>query len=646
MSDLGGLHWREPLWLLLMLQPLLVTALPAWLHRKQRRSSASWVDAALQPWVMQPDPHRKRLPGWQQTANVIAWLLLAIAAAGPRLPPADARGNGGDGLDLVLLVDASRSMHATDIHPSRLRRARIEIRELLQRVPAARIALLVYAGKPHLLMPPSRDHQALTDYLQLLNRLPLPSSGSDGASALQLALETALAMQAQRHAAAQSSTGNATDTTSGAVIWFTDGDLPEHQNDALQAVTTRFRALQLPLSILGLGSEGGSGIPLADGGWLKQQQRAVVTRLHADALQQLANNANGRYSTAQNDASDWQQLYDGNIAARIQPDPTQQSQTQNQIQWRELFPWALAPALALLLIAGIGRGRNGGHAALALPMLLTLIAAVGNAPPVQAGQAATPPGLRRAWQLYQAGDYPAAIEAYAALRGYAARMGEASANYRNDQFDLAGDQFAQALLLADSDPQRADALYNLGNSRFREGRYSDAADAFKDALRYNPALHDSRFNLDLSQALYAAVQAAQRRQRGGGLAGNARMGGRIEGELDPNDDNAFVSDGPSHMPRIVAALPQSPLGQAGNQALAQQLVARGLAQAASRPGPSADNLPPEDALRARQNLAQARLRMTELDGRQPQLWKRLFEMEEGFPAPLDEPKRLPGLRPW
>lgn len=643
MSSLTALHWREPLWLLLMLQPLLLMGVPAWLRRRQHRASTHWIDRTLQPWVLQVQPKRHTRPGWQQITLFIAWLLLAIAAAGPRLPPADANGdasgNGGAGQDLVLLVDASRSMRATDTHPSRLRRARVEIHELLQRVPAARVALLLYAGKAHQLVPPTSDHQALNSYLQQLDRLPMPSSGSNSVEGLQLALDTAMTMQQQRRAGAATPTNNAKPRTSAAVIWFTDGDFPASQAPALQTLSARFQEQQLPLSILGLGTPAGAGIPLRSGGWLSQPQGAVVTRMNAPALQQLADRAAGQFSPVKDDDSDWQQLYHHNIAARLPAAPVQPG----QVQWRELFPWALAPAVALLLLAGLGNHQQRRSSGFALPMLLPLLALLGSPPPTQAAETA---GLRQAWQLYQNGDYSEAIQAYAAIRGYAARMGEASANYRSGQFDHASEQFAQALLLADSDSQRADALYNLGNSRFREGRYGEAGEAFADALRYNPALADSRFNLDLSQALQAAVNAAQRREQGGGLAGNARIGGRIEGEIDPNDDNAFVSDGASSMPAIIAALPQSPLGRDANQALAQQLVARGLASAAARAPASNDKQSPQDAQRARENLVRARLGMAELDGRQPQLWKRLFEMEEGFPAPLDEPRSRPGLPPW
>ena len=50
--------------------------------------------------------------------------------------------------------------------------------------------------------------------------------------------------------------------------------------------------------------------------------------------------------------------------------------------------------------------------------------------------------------------------------------------------------------------------------------------------------------------------------------------------------------------------------------------------------------------RLTQDINTARIRMRELEDRQVLLWKRLFEMEEGFPAPLEEAKILKGVAPW
>ena len=75
-----------------------------------------------------------------------------------------------------------------------------------------------------------------------------------------------------------------------------------------------------------------------------------------------------------------------------------------------------------------------------------------------------------------------------------------------------------------------------------------------------------------------------------------------------------------------------------------ELIARGLRHAQSQGGyiPEAEQQTHKNV----HNLAAARLRMKALEHQQSNLWKRLFEMEEGFPAPLDQPRDIPGTAPW
>ena len=54
----------------------------------------------------------------------------------------------------------------------------------------------------------------------------------------------------------------------------------------------------------------------------------------------------------------------------------------------------------------------------------------------------------------------------------------------------------------------------------------------------------------------------------------------------------------------------------------------------------------EDLQRRQQNLIKARLFMLQLQDQPATLWQRLFELEEGFAAPQNEPHEIPGVPPW
>jgi Ca-activated chloride channel family protein len=117
-----------------------------------------------------------------------AGCLLVLALADPRLGtrevpvPTPAK-------PLVLLLDVSRSMAVEDVLPSRLGAARILVRRVLPRVPASPVGLFVFAGEPHLLLPPSTARSLLLRYLDTVDPGMLTRQGTTLAPALREVLE-------------------------------------------------------------------------------------------------------------------------------------------------------------------------------------------------------------------------------------------------------------------------------------------------------------------------------------------------------------------------------------------------------------------------------------------------------------------------
>src|SRR5690606_14940997 len=107
---------------------------------------------------------------------------------------------------------------------------------------------------------------------------------------------------------------------------------------------------------------------------------------------------------------------------------------------------------------------------------------------------------RSAFQAYAAGDYAQARQRYAAVPGFAGRMGEGSSAYRLGEFRQAVGLFTQAVLAADSDPARARALFNLANSHYRLEEYDAAVALYREVLRYAPGHAEADTNLQLALA--------------------------------------------------------------------------------------------------------------------------------------------------
>jgi Ca-activated chloride channel family protein len=110
---------------------------------------------------------------WRRFAPLALFLLaltaLCLAVARPMHKTMVAQ----DRATVILVVDVSRSMEATDVKPSRLRAAEAAIRTFLNRVPKRlRIGLVAFAGDPQVATPPTKDRDTVREALQTLQWFP------------------------------------------------------------------------------------------------------------------------------------------------------------------------------------------------------------------------------------------------------------------------------------------------------------------------------------------------------------------------------------------------------------------------------------------------------------------------------------------
>ena len=82
------------------------------------------------------------------------------------------------GLDIVFVLDSSKSMLATDLRPNRLARAKLAVLDLVERLESDRVGLVAFAGQAFLQTPPTLDYAAFRESLEAVG----PSSLSRGGS--------------------------------------------------------------------------------------------------------------------------------------------------------------------------------------------------------------------------------------------------------------------------------------------------------------------------------------------------------------------------------------------------------------------------------------------------------------------------------
>lgn len=443
------IEWRAPAWMLIALMPLLFNALAVW--RKQQWTR--YAEPHLQAWALRQGAARQHNP--IRVANVWAfWILLACALAGPRLPLdiLDNQRQTRHDMDLMIVLDVSASMATEDVAPTRLARAKLKLQDLLTRLHGERVGLIVYEGEAGVLLPLTYDMAAFEQSLVLADGSLFAARGSHLAAALDLARRNLNHPQRSR-----------------AILLMSDSETSSLSGAAGEAVVGATRALnkaRIPIYLLTIASDDGGVVTDAQNSPLQQGQ--TISRPDIASYRALIAPGGGHLVQVSDDDRDLNALY----TQRILNIPSSKGQVDKTRSWRELFAYPLALALLLLLI---------NHLRWTRPGLIAAAALAGSA-----GAQADDALWREAYAAYSQKQYLLAQQYYRSLSAYPARMGEGAAAYRRKDYLYANRQFTQALLQAQNLTERADALFNLGNSFFYAGNLRAAADAFAGVLHYRP----------------------------------------------------------------------------------------------------------------------------------------------------------------
>jgi Ca-activated chloride channel homolog len=160
------MSFGQPLYLLALLAIPLVIGLYVLTERRRMRYAVSFTNMDVLARVAGGRQWRRFVPA--------ALFLLAIAAlcigfARPSHKTLVAQ----DRATVILVVDVSRSMEASDVKPTRLRAAEAAVRTFLDKVPSRlRVGLIAFAGDPQVASPPTTDRATVRDALNTLQWFP------------------------------------------------------------------------------------------------------------------------------------------------------------------------------------------------------------------------------------------------------------------------------------------------------------------------------------------------------------------------------------------------------------------------------------------------------------------------------------------
>jgi Ca-activated chloride channel family protein len=467
------------LWLLLVIPPALAAFL-WWGERVKRKLLTQFVEARLLATLtVGISPTRRK---WRYALVILAVALLIVAVARPQRG-FDLEEVQQNGLDIVMAVDTSKSMLATDIAPSRLARAKLAALELMQTAKADRLGLVAFAGDAFLECPLTIDDMAFQQSVQALDVNSIPQGGTALAAAINTALGTFKENGNHR-----------------ALVILTDGE--DNDEGALEAAQNAAKD-GLKIFTIGIGSAEGTLVQIPDGNggsdYIRDEKGQVVkTKLNEALLQQIATTAGGFYLPLRG-ANTMDTLYERGLA----PLPKSESKEKLVRRYHEQFQWPLAAAMALLLAEFFLPERVRRNAVRAATALVFLAASVN-------GFASPATALRD----YHSGNFTNALEQYTKLAAVQTNdlrlvFNAGDAAYRATNFDLAQKLFQQVTLAPDLKLQQQ-AFYNLGNVQFQVARqaqdldgleqgFDAAAKIYERAVALNTNDLDAVFNLNFSK---------------------------------------------------------------------------------------------------------------------------------------------------
>jgi Ca-activated chloride channel family protein len=506
------MHFADPQWLLIGL--VTVTLLAFLLVRAERlktRALALLQGARLGLRAASPSPLRR----WLRV--VVATLAVAMGFVALARPQRGMRWETleRNGIDLLVVVDTSKSMDADDVKPTRLERAKLAIRDLVDRFPGDRIGLVAFAGDAFVQSPMTLDHGALLESVDALDTSVIARGGTNIGRGIDVATE-ALATEPGRQKV---------------MVLVTDGEDLEGEGlaEAKQAA-----AAGITIDAVGVGTLAGELVPARDArgaavGVVRDDKGAPV-RSHLDeaGLQAIAASAQGTYRPLGADGRGLDRLYDESLATITHAETSSRTHRVYS-EWFEI-PLGLA-LLGVALEALLERRWRGlavkSRRARGIAPVMAAAAAGILALGVSTSALAS---VESAAKAYAAGRFDAAAKEFdeeSARKPKDARLAfnAGDAAYRAGQYDAADAAFKRALAAGDPKLQQQ-VLYNDGDVLYRSGealkpeereqtitKWKAAIEAYDGAIALDSKDADARYNRDFVKRKLDALEQQKKQEQ-------------------------------------------------------------------------------------------------------------------------------------
>ena len=388
----------------------------------------------------------------------IALILFVIALARPVSDKTVQKVNQ-NGANIVVALDISKSMLASDIYPNRLEFAKSKIKELINLQQGSKIAVIIFASSAYLISPLTSDSATSLFLLDKVNSDFISQGGTNLLSALNAA------------------TKSMEKSVNKSLIIFTDGGDQTNYDEEI----SKAKEDKLNVYVVNIGTTKGG--PIKDGeNFVKDKNGQIVIVKRNDLIKELALQTDGAYINADISNSDMQQLHEV-LSTRLKNESTK---VEDIVTYNELFIYPLALGLLFMILSTISLPKKK------VALVLTFFSLSYNT--------TLEASLLDFWHLhegkkaYENGEYNSAKSEFLGVEKSSDALSYNIGNslYKDGKYKEAITQYEK---IKEKDLE-FEKLHNLGNAYAKLGETQKAIESYENALKIKDD-EDTKYNLDI-----------------------------------------------------------------------------------------------------------------------------------------------------
>ena len=325
------IYFAEPRAFVLVAVVVLLPVLFTILHQAtHRHPDGEFVSPQMHDWLLKDGLRRARLQPWATLFMWICCLSLAVALTRPQWGLLEQTVQQ-EGLDIVIAIDLSSSMRATDLQPSRIENARRELAFLVEELDGNRMGLVGFAGSAFLFCPLTLDTDAVEMFLSEMTIEAVPVPGTSLGEAVRVAMETFKLSEDDKGG-------------TKVILLLTDGE--DHESRPLE-LAKQAKEEGIIIDTIGIGTPDGAVVPNAYGGAMENESgEPVVSKLDGATLKEMSEITGGMFLRidSENDGLN-------SYLSRLRQRQKRSFGSKTEVLRQERFPLFLGLAAFLFLLA-------------------------------------------------------------------------------------------------------------------------------------------------------------------------------------------------------------------------------------------------------------------------------------------------------